>query len=51
MRHITVGWARDYGDISPLKGVLMGGQGQALDVDVVAKGAWESEGDELASGP
>ncbi len=53
MRHITVGWGRDYGDISPLKGVIMGGQGQALSVsvDVVAKGAWEPEEDEVVSGP
>jgi transglutaminase-like putative cysteine protease len=45
MRHITVAWGRDYGDVSPLKGVLMGGQGQTLEVavDVVAQGMLETE--------
>lgn len=32
--HITVGWARDYEDISPVKGVIVGGQGHALTVAV-----------------
>lgn len=52
MRHITVGWGRDYADVSPLKGVIMGGQGQTLSVgvDVVAKGAWEPEADEIVGG-
>lgn len=49
MRHITVGWGRDYADISPLKGVIMGGQGQVLSVgvDVVAKGVWEPKDEEV----
>lgn len=48
MRHITIGWGRDFGDVSPLKGVIMGGQGQTLSVgvDVVATGIWEPESDE-----
>ena len=24
-RHVTIGWGRDYGDVSPLRGVLLGG--------------------------
>ena len=32
--HITVGWARDYDDISPVKGVIVGGSGHALSVSV-----------------
>jgi transglutaminase-like putative cysteine protease len=36
--HITVGWARDYDDIGPVRGVVVGGHRQHLDVsvDVVA---------------
>jgi transglutaminase-like putative cysteine protease len=33
-QHITVGWARDYDDISPVKGVVVGGSGHALSVSV-----------------
>ncbi len=32
--HITVAWARDYEDVSPVKGVIVGGQGHALTVSV-----------------
>lgn len=32
--HATIGWARDYGDLPPLKGVLLGGRGQSLKVAV-----------------
>lgn len=45
LRHVTIGWGRDYGDVAPLKGVIMGGQGQVLSVgvDVVAVGEWTPE--------
>lgn len=33
-QHITLGWGRDYGDITPLKGVIYGGQQHELDVSV-----------------
>ncbi|MHB2017853.1 MAG: transglutaminase family protein [Candidatus Xenobia bacterium] len=33
-RHITVSWGRDYADVSPLKGVVMGGGNQAVTVSV-----------------
>jgi transglutaminase-like putative cysteine protease len=33
-QHITLGWGRDYSDITPLKGVLYGGQQHELDVSV-----------------
>ena len=33
-QHITLGWGRDYGDITPLKGVIFGGQNHKLDVSV-----------------
>ncbi|HWX20140.1 MAG TPA: transglutaminase family protein [Candidatus Binatia bacterium] len=45
LRHITIGWGRDYSDVCPLRGVLVGGQNQTLrvSVDVSALGPWESE--------
>ena len=32
--HVTVGWGRDFGDVTPLKGVAMGGGGQTVEVEV-----------------
>ena len=32
--HLTVAWARDYGDVAPLKGILLGGPQQSLRVAV-----------------
>jgi len=34
VRHITIGWGRDYGDVSPLRGVILGGAQHALEVGV-----------------
>ena len=34
VRHITIGWGRDYGDVSPLRGVILGGEQHALKVGV-----------------
>ena len=34
LRHVTIGWGRDYGDVSPLRGVLLGGAGHRLFVGV-----------------
>ncbi len=33
-QHITVAWGRDYGDVTPLKGVIFGGQNHELQVSV-----------------
>lgn len=43
MQHITLGWGRDYDDISPVRGVLTGGDNHRLKVgvDVTAQGDWE----------
>lgn len=40
MRHITLGWGRDYGDVSPVRGVLVGGDPHRLSVgvDVIPQG-------------
>ena len=32
--HVTVGWGRDFGDVTPVKGVALGGGGQTVDVEV-----------------
>jgi transglutaminase-like putative cysteine protease len=47
MQHITLGWGRDYGDVSPIRGVLVGGEQHTLSVavDVVALG--EAAGEAL----
>ena len=34
VRHVTVAWGRDFGDVSPLKGIVLGGQQQTLHVGV-----------------
>jgi transglutaminase-like putative cysteine protease len=34
LRHITLAWGRDYGDVSPLRGVVLGGGEQILHVGV-----------------
>jgi transglutaminase-like putative cysteine protease len=52
LRHITIGWGRDYGDVSPIRGVLVGGQNQTLrvSVDVNALGPWERDEEESNTG-
>jgi transglutaminase-like putative cysteine protease len=32
--HVLLGWGRDYADVSPVKGILLGGGRQVLDVSV-----------------
>lgn len=34
LRHVTVAWGRDYGDVSPVRGVVLGGGGHDLHVAV-----------------
>jgi transglutaminase-like putative cysteine protease len=34
LRHVTLAWGRDYGDVSPLRGVLLGGRDHTLKVAV-----------------
>jgi transglutaminase-like putative cysteine protease len=34
LQHITVGWGRDYSDVSPVRGVVLGSAGHALKVSV-----------------
>lgn len=35
--HVTVGWGRDFGDVTPVKGVALGGGGQTVEVEVHVK--------------
>jgi len=35
--HVTLAWGRDYGDVTPVKGVTLGGGGQAVEVEVYVK--------------
>jgi transglutaminase-like putative cysteine protease len=32
--HVTIGWGRDYGDVTPLRGITRGGGEEAIDVEV-----------------
>lgn len=32
--HITVAWGRDYGDVSPVRGVILGGRNHAMKISV-----------------
>jgi transglutaminase-like putative cysteine protease len=34
LRHVTLAWGRDYGDVSPLRGVVLGGRDHTLRVGV-----------------
>jgi transglutaminase-like putative cysteine protease len=37
LEHITVGWGRDFSDVTPLRGVINGGGTQTLEVKVTVK--------------
>jgi transglutaminase-like putative cysteine protease len=45
LQHITLGWGRDYSDVAPIHGVLVGGEEHALTVgvDVLPQGPIEIE--------
>ncbi len=34
LRHVTVGWGRDYGDVCPIQGIFTGGGRHSMDVSV-----------------
>jgi transglutaminase-like putative cysteine protease len=34
VRHVTVAWGRDYGDVSPVRGVILGAGEDSLEVSV-----------------
>jgi transglutaminase-like putative cysteine protease len=35
--HITLAWGRDYGDVTPVKGITLGGAGQSVEVEVYVR--------------
>jgi len=35
--HVTLAWGRDYGDVTPVKGVTLGGAGQTVQVEVYVR--------------
>jgi transglutaminase-like putative cysteine protease len=42
-RHVTLAWGRDYGDVSPLRGVVIGGRDHTLHVGVSVTPASEDD--------
>ena len=42
-RHVTLAWGRDYGDVSPLRGVVLGGRAHTLHVGVSVTPAEEED--------
>src|SRR5262249_5142095 len=35
--HVTLAWGRDYGDVTPVKGISLGGGGQSVKVEVYVR--------------
>jgi transglutaminase-like putative cysteine protease len=35
--HVTLAWGRDYGDVTPVKGISLGGGGQNVKVEVYVR--------------
>jgi len=46
--HVTIGWGRDYSDVAPVSGVILGGGGNTLTVGVDLAPAEEIEGQPIA---
>lgn len=42
-RHVTLGWGRDFSDVSPIRGVIVGGGKHELSVSVDVKPLTETE--------
>ena len=40
--HVIIGWGRDYGDVTPLKGITLGGGDETISVDVRVRPLVES---------
>jgi transglutaminase-like putative cysteine protease len=47
--HVTLGWGRDFSDVTPLRGVILGGGSQTLEVHVSVLTDTEAGGDSRAS--
>jgi transglutaminase-like putative cysteine protease len=35
--HVTLAWGRDYGDVTPVKGITLGGGEQTVEVEVYVR--------------
>src|SRR5436309_5489919 len=35
--HVTLAWGRDYGDVTPVRGITLGGGGQSVEVEVYVR--------------
>jgi transglutaminase-like putative cysteine protease len=42
-QHITVAWGRDFNDVSPMRGTVLGGGKQTLDVSVTMTPVFDHE--------
>ncbi|BBK40652.1 hypothetical protein STVA_06720 [Allostella vacuolata] len=49
--HVTLGWGRDYGDVAPINGVVVGGRDHTIEVGVDVAPIDEPPGDDLAVPP
>jgi transglutaminase-like putative cysteine protease len=49
-RHVTLAWGRDYGDVSPLRGVVLGGRTHTLHVGVSVMPAMEDDASPAEAG-
>jgi transglutaminase-like putative cysteine protease len=50
-RHLTLAWGRDYGDVSPLRGIVLGGRDHTLHVGVSVTPASEVDAPLAEDGP
>lgn len=53
LRHVTLGWGRDFQDVSPLRGVILGGLAQTPDVrvTVMPEAEWKALQERKAASP
>jgi transglutaminase-like putative cysteine protease len=35
--HVTLAWGRDYGDVTPVKGITLGGAAHSVEVEVYVR--------------
>jgi transglutaminase-like putative cysteine protease len=47
-RHLTLAWGRDYGDVTPVKGVAVGGGSHSVEVEVMVKAMESNEASPVA---
>mgnify|MGYP001459835991 CR=1 FL=1 len=43
-QHVTLAWGRDYADVAPIKGVILGGGGHSVEVAVDVEATPEPDG-------